>query len=236
MKKKTYSIPERCLAEKRLKENAEFRVEKEIARIDFESNNEPWTRTTGAYHPSSLSPGACLRALWYDRTGEQPESNIPSDLRMLFDIGHALHDMVQSKLEKEFDDFVSEVSVKHEALHLVGHCDGVFREKDWVLEIKTVGESVYKNLIRPKKEHVYQVHCYMFALDIPRTQLLYLNRANGNMKQFIVDFDNEVFTEIANLIKSVEVFVEKNETPPPQPNKWVCRSCKFQHVCKPVFD
>ena len=155
---------------------------------------------------------------------------------MIFDIGHALHDMLQNKLTKEFPDFEAEVSVRNDELNIVGHCDGVFRERDWILEIKTAGESVFKNLIRPKKEHVYQVHCYMFALDIPRCQLLYISRASGAMKQFIVEFDNEIFTEVASLIKSVEEYVVRDELPPPQPNKWVCRSCKFYEACQPVFE
>ena len=233
MKKKTFKVPERCLNEKKIKEGNEFRVQDEIGRIDFEANMEPWTRRVGGYHPSSLTPTACKRALYYDRTGEQPESRIPPDLRMIFDMGHALHDMLQAKLEKEFDDFVSEVSVQHEDLHIVGHCDGVFKDKDWVLEIKTVGESVFKSLVRPKKEHVYQVHCYMFALDIPRCQLLYIARATGQMRTFVVEFDHDVFQEIVNTIKTVEHFVEQGEEPPKEPNKWVCRTCKFQHVCKP---
>ena len=235
-KKKGFRIPARCLNEKKLKEDREFSVLKEIERIDFESNLEPWSRKTGGYHPSSLTPTACKRALWYDRTGEAPESRIPSDLRMLFDMGHALHDMLQEKLEKEFGTFESEVFISNDDLKIVGHCDGVFRDQDWVLEIKTVGESVFKSLVRPKKEHIYQVHCYMFCEDIPRTQLLYVARATGQMRLFKIEFDNDIFQEIVDVIKTVEEFVEAGEAPPKEPNKWVCRTCKFQHVCQPFSE
>ena len=232
-KGKGFRIPKRCLDEKKIEEAKSFNVLKEIERIDIESNKEPWTRKVGGYHPSSLHPNACKRALWYDRTGEAPKSQIPHDLRMIFDMGHALHDMLQGKLEKEFDSFESEVPVSAPELHIVGHCDGVFRDTDWVLEIKTVGESVFSSLIKPKKEHIYQIHCYMYALDIPRCQLLYVARATGKMRMFKVEFDKQVFDEVLDIINTVEDHIEEGTVPHREVNKWVCRTCKFLHVCEP---
>ena len=232
-KKKGFKIPERCLREQAPPEDPDFDVKQELERIHEEENKKPWDRTLHAYHPSSLSPSACKRSIWYDRTGEQPISRIPADLRMLFDMGHALHDMIQDKLQKSFPDFTSEVPVSFDDLHISGHCDGVFKDKEWVLEIKTVGESVYRNLIRPKEEHVYQIHAYMFALDIPRCQLLYVNRATGAMRLFRVKFDNSIWENIKDIIRFVEDSVKTGTAPAREVNKWICRTCKFYHVCKP---
>tara|TARA_B100000131_G_scaffold45449_1_gene40638 strand:- start:12025 stop:12747 length:723 start_codon:yes stop_codon:yes gene_type:complete len=235
-KKKGFKIPERCLREDNPEPDINFDVKNELERIDEESNKESWSRKTGVYHPSSLHPNACKRAIWYDRIGEDPESRIPPDLRMLFDMGHALHDMLQTKLEKEFDSFKAEVPVASEELNMFGHCDGVFRDEEWVLEIKTVGESVYRNLTKPKIEHVYQVHCYMYALDIPRCQLLYVNRATGAMRNMKVHFQTSVWEKVCEIMKFVEDHVKEGSEPPRQISKWVCRSCKFLHACEPNFD
>ena len=142
------------------------------------------------------------------------------------------NDMIQEYLS-QMDGFESEVRVEFPDLHLYGHCDGVFREQDWVLEIKTVGESVYRTLVKPKVEHIWQVHCYMFALDIPRTQLFYVNRASGAMRLFKIEFSNDIWEEVSGAIGYVEAHVEKNEPPPREINSWACRSCKFYHECKP---
>jgi len=235
MTKKKFKIPERCLREEAPEWDKSFDVINALDTLHEEMNKEEWSRKTNVYHPSSLNPGACKRAVWYDRTGEEPESRIPADLRMLFDMGHALHDMIQSKLEKKFDDFKSEVPVNFEDLHIAGHCDGVFYDKEWVLEIKTVGESVYRNLTKPKVDHIYQIHAYMFALDIPRCQLLYVNRATGSMRLFKIKFENSVWEDVLDVIKHVEGHIEKGTEPPREPDKWVCRTCKFAHVCNPEF-
>lgn len=232
-KKKGFKIPKRCLDEQRIKYGNAFDVMKEIERINVEGNKEPWTRKIGVYHPSSLNPAACKRALWYDRTGQEPQSCIPPELQVIFDLGHALHDMVQAKLEKEFDDFRSEVPVSAPELHIAGHCDGVFSDSEWVFELKTVGESVFSSLVKPKTEHLYQIHCYMYALDIPRCQLLYLARATGKMRNWKVEFDQKIFQDILDIINTIEDHIEEGTAPPKEPNKWVCRTCKFQYVCEP---
>jgi CRISPR/Cas system-associated exonuclease Cas4 (RecB family) len=234
-KKKRFRIPERCLSEQAPAPDPNFDIKSEIERIHEEANKESWSRKMGVYHPSTLYPGMCRRAIWYDRTGQEPESRIPPDLRMLFDLGHTIHDMIQAKLEKEFSGFTSEVAVECEDLHIYGHTDGVFKDEEWVFELKTVGESVYRNLTKPDKKHVFQVHCYMYGLDIPRCQLLYINRATGAMRLFRVPFQTEIWEQVCEILKYVEDHVKGGTTPPREINKWTCTTCKFKHVCEPDF-
>jgi CRISPR/Cas system-associated exonuclease Cas4 (RecB family) len=231
--------PHRCLREEKLPEN-DFNISYEWERILEEENKKPWTRKTEADHPSSLGMCAgsngCRRAIYYDRIGTPPKEQVPAHMRMIFSMGHALHDMVQAKIEDDFDDFKAEVKSEFPALKLYGHCDGIFAERDWILEIKTCSNDVFRKTVRPKKEHVWQVHCYMFCHDIPRCQLMYVNRANGSTRTFQVEFENDVWDRIVEIIEYVESFVEKGEPPPQEPSWFSCNSCKFNYTCNPDLD
>ena len=230
---KEFQMPVRCFKEESPSNDRMFDITNEIDAILEMDNKKPWSRKTGVYHPSALH--GCKRAIYYDVIGTEPRPQIDARLQMLFDLGHAIHDAIQGRLSAAHDDFEAEVPVEIPPLKLFGHCDGVFKKRDWVLEIKTIGDSSFSSLVRPKKEHVLQVHCYMFALNIPRCQLLYVNRNNGRMRLFRVPFSNKVWEEAAAVIRKVESHVENLDPPPQEPNKWVCTGCKFQYTCNPIL-
>ncbi len=224
-------IPTRCLRGEQPENDKDFDVTKAFRNNVLAENDKEWSRKTGCYHPSAIS--GCKRALYYDRIGTEPKSCWNFETLMFFDLGHALHDMVQKRLEDELPGFQPEVTVSFEELKLYGHCDGVFGEQDWVLEIKTTGSSTFNSMIRPKSDHVKQIHCYMAGLDIPRCQLVYVNRDNGLLKKFNVYWDDEVWQGIVETISSIEEAVKNNEPPLREISRWTCRTCKFKHECKP---
>lgn len=211
-----------------------FDVVELIEEILENDNKKPWTRTIGLYHPSSMGPKACKRSLFYDRIGEKPNPKISPSLGMLFGLGHAVHDVIQGKLGAH-EGFISELPLRSEKHSLIGHCDGVFREEGWVLEIKTIGEASFRTLVKPKEEHVWQAHCYMYCTSTPRAQVLYVNRNTGAMRNFKVKFDQEIWDNIVELVNTVEEYVANKEPAPRTVNKFFCKSCKFLEQCNP-FD
>ena len=225
--------PIRCMREEKLDDDG-FDIQEHINILLERKNKERWERTKNIYHPSSIR--GCKRALYYDRVGLEPKQRIPADLRLLFDMGHSIHDMLQSLIAQGGEEFSSEDRAVFEPLHLGGSCDGVFRARDWILEIKTVGESVFRSLVKPKEDHLWQIHCYMWAFDIPRCQLLYVNRASGRMRNFKVSFSNEVWEKVTDVIQLVEGYVEQENPPPKEPNRYMCGTCKFFYECKPDFN
>ena len=228
--KETKTMPERCFREEEIKHHEEFNISEDIQILLDNKNNVPWTRKTNKYHPSAIK--GCKRALYYDRIGLAPKACITPDKRILFDLGHAVHGYVE-KLLTEFPGFQSEVPVSFEPLHIYGHCDGVFRNEDWVLEIKSIGGASFSTLVRPKIEHIWQVHCYMFALDIPRCQVLYVNRSSGAMRTFKVKFSNDIWDQITAVIREVEGAIERKEPPEKEVNFFHCSICKFRYECNP---
>ena len=225
-------MPVRCLREEIPENDRNFNCGNEFDYILEKENEKPWTRKIGHYHPSSIR--GCKRSMYYDRIGTDPVERVDASLRMIFNMGHALHDMIQEHYEG-LPGFEPEVAVEFPYLNIYGHCDGVFWEQGWVLEIKTVSDAIYGALVRPKVDHIWQVHCYMFALDIPRTQLLYVNRATGKKRLFRVNFSIEIWDEITNVLSHVEDHVRREEPPPQEISSYTCGTCKFYHECKPKF-
>ena len=211
---------------------SDFNVLDELEFLLEKQNKETWSRKVGVYHPSAIT--GCPRALYYDRIGTEPKQCIPKYLRMLFDMGHAIHDVIQNRL-KNIPGFEAEVVAYYEPLNLFGHCDGIFRDEDWVLEIKTVGDSVFKNLVKPKPDHIAQAHCYMWALDIPRCQMLYVHRSTGKLRMFPVFFSDSVWERVVRTIKHIDRCVDEGTPPSKEINSYICKTCKFKHECKP-FD
>lgn len=192
----------------------------------------PWTREVGVYHPSSVNPSACRRALYYDRIGVMPRPCHGMDTQSIFDEGHGTHHIIQQRLLRHAG-FEEEVKIRIDSLHVAGSTDGVFRNEDWVLEIKSVGESSFLSINKPNGAHVWQMHLYMYALDIPRAQLLYVNRNNGSKRMFRVPFSVETWGQIEALLREVEGHVERQEPPDRIDVPYVCRQCKFQQDCRP---
>jgi CRISPR/Cas system-associated exonuclease Cas4 (RecB family) len=225
-------FPGRCYSKRALPgDTFDLGIELEYSYAKEAKN---YSRKLGVYHPSSLHPQACRRALYYDRIGITPKRSSSFKARKLFKLGHIIHDGIQATLEKMFPGFEPEPVIAFEALNIYGHADGVLREKDWVIELKSIGDASYKVLVKPQKKHLWQVTCYMAALDIPRTQLLYINRNTGDMRLFRVRFDVEIWEQIVQIIRETEAAVTEGVAPLGLNKSYTCRQCKFKHHCEPI--
>lgn len=222
---------ERCLREENPPDHRTFDVDEQLNRLFFAELRGPWERRVGVYHPSSLSLGTCKRALYHDRLGTTPRPSHRSYLQAIFDEGHGTHEILQRRLKKGHLGFHEECGIEIPELHISGSADGVFDLEDWIFEIKTMGDAGFSALVSPKKEHVWQLHAYMFARDIPRAQLLYVNRNNGKRRNFKVYFQMAIWDQIVGLVKEIEGHVERKDPPPMATSKYECSSCKFQYHC-----
>lgn len=225
-------LPTRCLGSVVLPDDR-FSVQEELELLLSRSARAPNDRKTHVYHPSAIG-GPCKRVLYYQRIGA-PETRVHSTTtEFLFKQGHAIHDIVQDLFEN-IDDFISEVTVFNEALHLYGNADGLFLKRQWLLEVKTIGEASYRTLVRPQKRHLIQAHCYMYCLDIPRIQFLYINRNNLATRMFRVQFNPALWEEtILPVLQEVEALVQAGTPPPEAGSRYECSRCQFQHVCEPA--
>ena len=124
-------------------------------------------------------------------------------------------------------------------LGIVGHCDGIIDHGDgpWVLDIKTIDPDRFKNLSEVSMSYVYQVHCYMLALDIDRAVILYVdksaNYANPT-KEFKIKKNNRIIRDIKKISEYYNESRTNRVLPEIMCKNKTCTSakrCAFRSVC-----
>jgi len=139
-------------------------------------------RTVGTVHASGACK--CVVSIYYDVTGEiAPKEELKPELLITFGIGHAIHGLVQDVLHDQLGDtFADEVRVDlQEAMILNGSADGII----WLprcrvlLEIKTISETEYGKLRKPKPEHLIQARDCMRRGSMPPSSPSSTSRRGG---------------------------------------------------------
>ena len=206
-------------------------------------------------HASEISD--CLRMTAYSLTGtlRRPNPNI-GDLRRRFQIGHAVHAMMQNdflaiaKLSRGRILFTPEVPVDQslggvaEQWELASTSDGEFTLVDGRgapyarigLEIKSASHGEFDKLRKPKPEHIEQCTVYQAGRDVPITWLLYYNKSNSNVsavtEAFVREFDASLWRKLEKQFQVVHQHRAKRTLPARQEG-FHCRTCSFAWICKP---
>lgn len=222
-------LDSRCLSHKFPMEHIEFSVVDLIDNYLLDMNG-PY-QTGGWIHPSSIS--RCLRCVYYELMDAPALIADEPDERKLPEVGSAIHGMIQAWIADAVpaEAFTAESKMRFAAYRLSFRCDGIFTLKDWLFEIKTVSDSAYKSMQAPRSSDLGQIHCYMYALDIPRTILLYVNRNTGAMKEYKVYFTPKVWQRVLTTLASVFDHRDKGTKPPRPKSTYECRRCKYRPHC-----
>jgi CRISPR/Cas system-associated exonuclease Cas4 (RecB family) len=121
----------------------------------------------------------------------------------------------------------------------------------WIVEIKSIGSKKFYELIEPTYEHLVQGTIYLFGFEkclkksayshIPQlvctnlqvrgVRFLYVNRDNGQMKEFLVERNEALFIEICKDIQELSTYLSSKELPPKHENNF-CRYCPYASYCK----
>jgi CRISPR/Cas system-associated exonuclease Cas4 (RecB family) len=152
-------------------------------------------------------------------------------LQRVADNGHAVHSRIQAYLKESGILVDAEVPVHDEKYEICGHCDGIIRghvTKDdnlGVLEIKSINETGFRSLYKPKPEHVGQISLYMFLLDLKWGCLLYENKNDQRLTEFLVNYDKRNVLPLLDRIKFVRKYIKIEMPPPKDPSFPFCDWC-----------
>lgn len=199
-----------------------------------------YPRSTERLHPSSFGPDACLQRVWYDLVGELPEiGNFEPKTLMIFQTGHAVHDLVQGLLKDMFGRrFQAEVPARIPELYITGSCDGVL-ELDSAragLEIKSINDKGFRALSGPKLPHLWQATTYSKALDLPFMVYLYFNKNTSDLVEYVIPFNPTTWELVEGMAEEV-INAPDNGPGPVRPNnagpigRFTCRDCPYNHGC-----
>jgi len=209
------------------------KLERHLLKMNWKGNGDGWI------HPSGV--GYCVKAQFWNLCQAPFEDKIDPLLRRIFDNGTYFHIRTQKYLLKagimlpnpKRKDGEWQFEDKKHRIH--GTADGLIAPKGCgsMLELKSIGDRGYSILGGPKHEHLWQTHLYMNGLKQKRTHYIYENKNSQLMREFVEEFDPEIFNTIWERV----LYINKCFETLTIPTKWVtsqeggCSKCKFSNVC-----
>lgn len=174
--------------------------------------------------PSSI--GNCTRKIVYEMLGLPTIQTITPRIQRIFDNGTYVHKRYlksylprmeqvshfyyfkDGKLKKK--DFI-ECSVENKEYWLRGTPDAVIFNKEdgllYVLELKSMRQESFLSLTYPDWLYVAQVHMYMFLTGIPRSIVVYENKNDQDIKEFLVLQDQSILNKLLEKIRVIQKYV-----------------------------
>lgn len=222
-------------------------------------------RDSSDIHPSQIVK--CKQKLWFDCSAQEmdwpvefdeegnptqtqrmmvpyykiAEEYIPPQLRMIFDMGHGVHDMFQSygmrgawgdkkaytpefpiDPDKKYRDGRT-ILPNAEMYWIKGSVDALLHP--YIIEVpgigpvslrviheyKSINDNGYGRLTSPKPDHKWQATLYSKVLNVPIVVYVYLNKNNCNIADYPVAFDHRLWATLEEKIEEVQAQVESGQ-------------------------
>ena len=180
--------------------------------------------------------GKCPRALFF-KFKNAPKKEMEANILRLFDHGDYIHKLIMKSLlsSREIHVVASEINIPPQEI-ISGRADAIISDGKelYVLDIKSINSMGFKYLNGPKKENISQIQLYLHYFKVPKGILLYVNKDNQELKEFIVNYDQSLSLSLLNELSNVKINIDKNIVPsriPSYPDDWQCRYCPFKQVC-----
>jgi len=188
------------------------------------------------HHFYITDAGKCARSLFF-KFKNVPRKEMEANVLRLFDHGDHIHQLIMKPLlsTREIHVVAAEVNIPPQEL-ISGRADAILSDgKDlYVLDIKSMNSMVFNKLTEPKEENINQIQLYLHYFKIPKGILLYVNKDNQQLKDFIVSYDKKRVLSLLDALNDVKKKIDKNIIPdrlPDYPGNWQCKYCQFKEVC-----
>lgn len=205
----------------------------------------------GHFHPSSV--GGCGRRNVYEYNRVKPLPHNDPGSQELFDLGHAVHDLVQGRLadlyrvlpedmnykfraEVPYDESTDQLYVDY---GIGGTTDGILEiwTDEWrqrgILEVKTINDNGYTGLTGPKDDHVEQAHLYAYRFDCPIIWIWYYNKNDSMQRVYPVIFDMKILKGALAKFESWLRHAEAGTLPDREESWYMCPRCEYRDTCQP---
>jgi len=180
--------------------------------------------------------GKCPRQIFF-KFKNAPRKELEANFLRLFDHGDHMHQLIMKPLISTRDIHVvaSEIDIPPQAL-VRGRADAVLStgKELYVLDIKSMNSMVFRNLTEPKSENVDQLQLYLHYFKIEKGILLYVNKDNLELKEFVVSYDSQRAKSLLEGLSSLKEKIDADILPARidgYPSDWQCRYCQFKEIC-----
>ena len=179
--------------------------------------------------------GKCPRAVFF-KFKNAPREPMDARIMRIFEHGENIHRSIFNILYRLRLGVVTEVSIPSQEI-ISGRADAILciGNQNYVLDIKSMNGMIFRKLLAPKEENVYQIQLYLHYFNIKKGILLYIDKDQQEMKEFFVDYDEELCKSLLDKFYALRDQVEKNILPArleEYPRNWQCNYCQFKDICK----
>lgn len=212
------------------------------------------------YKPSSMN---CIRSMWYQVMGTNVEIEPATYTSVgITGSGSDIHVRIQKSIEQMrengFDceyidvaDFVKmrnldnltvveksgmETKLYNKDLNLSFMTDGILRYKNkyYILELKTETGFKFNNRREVDKKHYNQGICYSISFNIPDIIFVYISRDILDMKAFLFTPDDDMKNNVIGMITTCDDYVRTRTLPPKPDNieRLSCTYCMYKSLCE----
>lgn len=178
--------------------------------------------------------GECPRAIFF-KFKEAPQRELEPNVLRIFERGDYIHEKIRRVLFARGLIQASEIQIPPEEF-ISGKADAILNIDGelYVLDIKSVDGRKFQTIQEPLIENVYQLQLYLHFFKIKKGILLYESKDSSELKEFIIDYNENISKK---LIFSIEKFFKKLEenTLPKRlddyPLNKKCQYCRFREIC-----
>ncbi|MBU2579331.1 PD-(D/E)XK nuclease family protein [Patescibacteria group bacterium] len=180
--------------------------------------------------------GKCGRAIFF-KFKKAPRKNIDPRILRIFDHGNYLHQLIMKALfaAKKLHVVASEVHTPPQEM-ISGRADAIISLDNelYVLDIKSMNSMIFRNLTAPKEENVSQIQLYLHYFKIKNGILLYIDKDQQELKEFLIEYDPELCQRFIDGFKILQEKIDANVVPvvlSDYPKNWQCNYCQFREIC-----
>jgi CRISPR/Cas system-associated exonuclease Cas4 (RecB family) len=180
--------------------------------------------------------GKCGRSIFF-KFKKAPAKEKEAHFLRLFEHGEHMHQLIMNALVSTRDIHVvaSEVDIPPQQL-VRGRADAILSDKKqlYVLDIKSMNSMVFRSMLEAKPENIDQLQLYLHYFEIPKGILLYVNKDNLDLKEYIFDYDKNRAEFLLEGLSNLREKIDSNILPKRiqgYPDDWQCRFCGYKEIC-----
>ncbi|MEK7664846.1 MAG: PD-(D/E)XK nuclease family protein [Patescibacteria group bacterium] len=179
--------------------------------------------------------GKCPRAVFF-KFKNAPRESLPARILRIFEHGEHMHRNIFNILYRLRIGVTTEIPIPAQEI-ISGRADAILciDNENYVLDIKSINSMIFRNLLQPKEENVCQIQLYMHYFNIKKGLLLYIDKDQQNIKEFLVSYDENLVKGLLDGFYDLKSKIEADNIPvrlQDYPKNWQCGYCQFKDICK----
>lgn len=183
--------------------------------------------------------GKCPRAVFF-KFKNVPREKMDARILRIFERGESMHGNLINTLIRLGIVVAAEIKIPEQEI-ISGRADVILSLNNelYVLDIKSMNSMIFRNLTEPKPENLQQVQLYLHYFKIKKGILLYIDKDQQNIKEFVFDYDENLVKSLLQGFESLKTKIDNNLIPSKLaewPNNWQCRYCQFKDICSTAGD